>query len=220
MIVAIHQPNYLPWLGFFDKIKKSDCFIFMDNVQYPRRSWVNRVKIKTKGGEKLLTVPLQVRGNYHEIIKNMRIFDEEPWRKKHLLTIEHNYSKAKYYTKFFPEIEKIITGKQERICELNISLTKLVCEIIKLKPSFILGSTLNAEGSGTDLLINMVKAVGGDTYLCGGGASGYQEDEKFTNAGIKLIYQDFKHPEYPQLYGEFIAGLSCIDWIFNTGAKE
>lgn len=220
MIVAIHQPNYLPWLGFFDKIKKSDCFIFMDNVQYPRRSWMNRVKIKTKGGEKLLTVPLQVRGNYHEIIKNMRIFDEEPWRKKHLLTIEHNYSKAKYYTKFFPEIEKIITGKQERICELNISLTKLVCEIIKLKPSFILGSALNAEGSGTDLLINMVKAVGGDTYLCGGGASGYQDDEKFSSAGIKLIYQDFKHPEYPQLYGEFIAGLSCIDWIFNTGAKE
>lgn len=219
MIVAIHQPNYLPWLGYFDKIKKSDIFIFMDNVQYTRGSWINRCQIKTSQGKQWLTVPVITSSVFGQKIAEAKIDYKKDWLPTHLKTIELNYKKTPYFGKFFLQIKEILEQKIENLAELNIKLIEKISDLLGLKTKFVVGFSLNVSGQATDLLINMVEAVGGDTYLCGGGAGGYQEDEKFTKSGLKLIYQNFQHPIYNQLFGEFIPGLSITDFLFNIGNK-
>lgn len=216
-IVAIHQSNYLPWLGYFDKIKKSDIFIFMDNVQYTRGSWINRCWIKNSQGKQWLTIPITTSGVFGQTIAEAKIDHKTDWVSAHLETIETNYKKTPYFGKFFPQIKEILEQKIESLAELNIKLIEKITELLRLQAEFIRGSTLNVSGKATDLLIDMVKAVGGDTYLCGDGAGGYQEDEKFSKNNLKLTYQNFKHPIYPQRFGGFIPGLSVIDFLFNVG---
>jgi len=219
MIVAIHQPCYLPWLGSLDKIKRSDIFIFMDNAQYTRGSWMNRCWIKNSQGKQWLTIPVITSGVFGQKIAEAKIDYKTDWVPTHLRTLEINYKKAPYFKQYFPFIKKILEQRIESLAELNIKLIKKISDLFGLKTKFVVGSSLNVSGQATDLLINMVKAVGGDAYLCGGGAGEYQEDEKFSKNDLKLIYQNFQHPVYKQLFGEFIPGLSVIDYLFNVGSK-
>lgn len=219
MTVAIHQPNYLPWLGYFDKIQKSDAFIFMDNVQYTRGSWMNRCWIKNNQEKQWLTIPIITSGFFGQKIAEAKIDYKKNWVSTHLKTIELNYKKTLYFVKFFPHIKKILEQKIESLAELNIKLIEKISGLFGLKAKFVVGSSLNVSGQATDLLINMVKAVGGDAYICGGGAVLYQEDEKFIKHDLKLIYQNFQHPVYPQRFEGFIPGLSIVDYLFNIGSK-
>ncbi len=221
VVVAIHQPNFFPWLGFFNKIFRSDIFIIMDNVQFPRTggTWVNRVKIIINGKADWITVPVD--RNFHgtKLINEMKICNAVFWRPKILKTIYHSYKHATYFNQVFPVLEELINNPTDSLVEFNLKSIKYLCSCLNIDTSkIVLGATLNCEGKATDLLISMVKAVNGTAYLCGAGASGYQEDEKFFNAGIKLIYQNFKHPVYPQFNSnEFISGLSIIDVLMNCG---
>lgn len=216
MICAIHQPNYLPWLGYFDKIKQADIFIFMDNVQYVKGSWINRCQIRNNEDKKWLSVPILHKGRSGQSINETKIDYKTNWIQKHIKFLEANYRKSACFKKYFPDIKKILEQKMENLTDLNVTLIKKITKWLNLETKFIKGSQLKVYGQGTDLLINMVKAAGGDTYLCGGGAEGYQEDEKFTRAGITLRYQNFQHPVYNQQSGEFIPGLSIIDMLFNV----
>ena len=223
-IVAIHQPNFLPWLGYFNKIFRSDVFIVMDNVQFQKTggTWSNRVQIVINGKPAWLTMPIQ--RNYHgmKTYTEMLINNTEPWRQRLLKTIELNYRKSAYFDDVFQLLHPLISNSTDSLVEYNISIIKSIMTRLSIEESKLkLGSTLNLHSSSTDLLIEMVKAVEGDAYLAGGGALGYQEDKKFAAAGIELIYQKYITPEYDQFNAsQFLAGLSIIDVLMNCGFEQ
>jgi len=191
----------------------------MDNVQYPKGTYVNRVKVKTRGGASWLTVPVKTKGLSDQYLRDAKITNDKLWMRKHLKTLTHNYITTPHFREYFPQIMDIVNRKWILLRDLNIALVRYICEILDIKTSFVMGSDLDVEGVSTDLLVDMVQSVCGDSYLCGGGAIRYQKDYKFYNANITPIYQNYKHPIYPQLYGDFIPGLSIIDALFNVGSE-
>lgn len=223
-LIAIHQPNFFPWLGYFDKIARSDLFIFLDSVQFPKKggTWINRVQILINGKAAWVTVPV-VR-NYHgvRLIKDMKINNNTPWSRKVLKTIEYNYASAPFFQEVFPKICRLLNKPVNSISEYNIATIILLSKMLGFDTSkFVIGSTLDIEGKSTDLLISIVNALNGSAYLCGQGAKGYQDDSRFKVSGIDLIHQLFSHPTYPQAgTAKFIAGLSIIDVLMNCGFKN
>ena len=221
MIIAIHQPNFLPWPGYFYKIAKSDTFVLLDNVQYSKNSFINRNKIKTPQGELWLTVPVKSTGLSDLLIKNVQINNHVDWRKKHLRTLEMNYKRAKFFNQIYDAIEKVYYETDwNNLCMLNTSLLKMTLEELGLESQLIRASELSIEGKSTQLLINIVNKLEGQTYLSGAGGEKYQEEDLFRDAGITLRYYDFDPPVYPQLWGDFIPKLSIIDLLFNCGSES
>ena len=222
-MVAIHQPNFFPWLGYFDKINRADIFVFMDEVAYPKSgnsmgSWLNRVSILVQGKAVWIGCPV-IREHGVQIIKDV-IINSLNWREKLLKTILYNYSKAIYFDETITWLKPLIMNPEENLSDYNTSSILKICDLLGIKTRFIRQSELNTSCASTELLIEIVKKVDGHSYLCGGGASGYQEDEKFNKAGVGLLYQNFKQPSYHQMGKEFIAGLSCIDLFMNCGIEE
>ncbi|HEX8749204.1 MAG TPA: WbqC family protein [Pyrinomonadaceae bacterium] len=223
-VVAIHQPNFFPWLGYFNKIARAGTFIVMDNAQFPKKggTWTNRVRLMVGGQPAWVTMPV-VRA-YHGVrrIEEMRIDESTPWRAKLLKTIETNYRPAPHFAEVFPFISELANNPTDDVTKYNVSAIAALCDALKLDASgLVLGSQLKAEGAATDLLISMVEAVSGTAYLCGGGADGYQEDEKFAERGLRLIYQSFNHPVYQQSgASDFTPGLSIIDALMNCGFER
>lgn len=192
----------------------------MDNAQFSKTggTWTNRVQIIVSGEPAWLTVPI-VRA-YHGVrtVREMRITAEAAWRGKLLRTIDHNYRRAPHFDAVFPLLESSIGNPTTELAEYNLSPIRAICSGLGLKTPIVLGSSLGVGGRATQLLISMVKAVDGTAYLAGGGASGYQEDAEFSEAGIKLIYQEFQHPTYPQFNSAtFKPGLSIVDALMNCG---
>ena len=217
-IVAIHQPNFFPWLGYFDKIIKSDIFVFLDNVQYTKGSWINRVKIINQGQPTWITCPASF--NLGQSIKDVKITDKEWFSNKLIRTINFNYSRAPFYTNVSSIIFEMIRHDELNLSEYNIRIIQNLCDLLKIKTDFKLQSDIKTEKSSTDLLIEIIKSVSGDAYLCGGGATDYQEDEKFAKSGIELIYQNYNHPVYEQFnVVSFVPGLSIIDALMNCGIE-
>lgn len=223
-VVSIHQPNFFPWLGFFDKIARADVFILMDNVQFPKKGggWGNRGQLIINGQPAWVTMPV-VR-SYHgmRLVKNMRISNSTPWREKLLKTVQTNYARAPFFDLIFPLFKNLINNPTDNLTDYNEAAIRAIAKAIGLGTSqLVTGSTLDVAGEGTDLLIAMTRAVGGTAYLCGSGADNYQKDEKFAQAGIELIRQRFQHPVYPQINtSAFVAGLSIVDTLMNCGIEE
>lgn len=223
-MVAIHQPNFFPWLGYFNKIVRADVFVLLDNVQYPKKggSWINRVQVVVSGKSQWITA--NVERSYHgvRLIKDMQIDDHLPWRNKLGKTLAMSYRKAPFFEDVFPLITELLLKDTESLCEYNSSAIRAICSFIGVDTShFLLASTLAVEGSATDMLISIVQSVGGDAYLCGGGADGYLEDSKFEEAGVELIYQEYQHPVYEQFnMKEFVKGMSIIDVLMNCGPSR
>lgn len=223
-LAAIHQPTFFPWLGYFDKIFRSDVFVILDDVQYPKKggSWSNRVKILISSEPNWITVPIIRSFNGTRNINEIEIDNSKSWNSKLLKSIELNYKKAPYFDDIFPITEDLLANPGNVLAELNLKIIYKICSTIGLKTEhFVTASSIKTEGSSTDLLISIVNQTGCNAYMCGGGAVKYQEDEKFEKAGIKLIYQNFKHPVYKQFNtAEFRPGLSVIDVLMNCGAEN
>ena len=224
MICAIHQPNFFPWLGYFNKISRVDTFVFLDEVAYPKsgssmRGWTKRVKI-IAGGQPCWTSAPLIYEHGTQKIKDVKINTSEPWQEKLIKTLLINYKKSKYFPEVFEVLSKLITYPADGIGEFNIHCILELCEFIDIKCNFIRQSELQTKHSSTELLIEITKKVGANTYLCGGGATGYQQDELFQTEGLKLVYQNFEHPVYPQLGKEFHPGMSIIDVLFNCGPTD
>lgn len=224
-VVAIHQPNFFPWLGYFHKMSHADIFIVMDNVQFPKTgagTWINRVQLLINGQPGWVTVPI-VRA-YHGIrqIKEMEINNVSPWREKLLATIQMNYARAPFFKEVFPTLMELINYQHNLLADYNLHILNALVATLNIdRKKLILGSSLTVQGNATDLLISMVGAVGGTTYLCGGGSAGYLEAEKFSEAGIELSYQNFAHPTYFQHNSSnFMPGLSIIDVLMNCGFAQ
>ncbi len=220
-VAAIHQPNFLPWLGFFYKWWQSDIFILYDDVQFVRRGYTNRVKIKTRQGEVWLTVPVKQKGNYFQNIGEIEIDRDVNWKRKLTGTLTAGYSRAPFFRRYFRRLEEVIANDYILLAQLNAALLSWASEELALPVPVIASSSLqDISGSSTQRLISVCRAVGAGHYLSGFGGQKYQEEELFSESGIRLKVYDFKHPEYPQLWGDFIPGLSVVDLLFNCGEKS
>ncbi|MDX2085774.1 MAG: WbqC family protein [Candidatus Melainabacteria bacterium] len=219
--VAIHQPNFFPWLGFFDKIARADIFIYLDHsLTNPRNPlWTKRVKIALNNQEHWLTVPLERPEDNTPFLplKDLRIAEPEKTARKHLATIQQAYGKHPQFRQIFPLIEAFYLSVDPLIANRNIEFIESVCKLLNIQTPRIRSSEKDWERTSTELLIDLTQWVGADAYLCGGGAEGYQQDAAFENAGIQLIYQHFEPTSYPQKGAEsFLPGLSILDWLMNT----
>ncbi len=219
-VLAAHQPNYIPWLGYFYKMLKCDVFILSDNVQYTDASYINRNLIKTPSGSKWLTVNVATKGAYGQLIKEVKINNALNWNVKHWKMIHQYYSRSPHFPEYENELRWVYQKHWDNLAELNETLIKICCKALNINHvTFIKGSSLNTTSKGTDQIIDECRAVGADTYLSGYGASNYMDEEKFKKAGITLKYYDFQHPVYRQLWGDFIPNLSILDLLFNAGKK-
>lgn len=219
MILAVHQPQYLPWLGYFDKMLKADVFCYLDDVQYKKNEWQNRNRIKTADGWQWLTVPVTFR--YPQKIDAVGIDNTSDWARRHLQALVTNYRRAAHFERTVPIFEQALTQRWEGIAELNLYLTERLREVLGIahKPA-VRSSTLACAQDPTGRLIDICRALGADTYLAGAGAAGYMETERFEQCGVRVIRQDFRHPVYPQLFGAFQSHLSVLDLIFNCGPES
>ncbi len=218
----MHQPNYLPWLGFFNKINLCDVFVLLDVVQMPRgQSVANRNKILTPNGEHTLTVPISKHsGPEGKFTYQQALYAEQSWRDKHLKTIQFAYKKAKYYAEVYPLIEEIINNENLFFCDLNCEFIQMVCKQMVIKTELIkLSSILQTFGQKNDLILDIAKAINANVYLCGqGGGLEYTDPNLLNPQGVQIAYTSFKHPVYEQVGKQaFVSHLSIIDYLFNCG---
>ncbi len=213
MLCSIHQPNYLPYLGMFEKIARSDVFVFYDITQYTKNDYRNRNTIKWPNGPILLTLPTFA--SLSQMIKDTK-FDNRILA-KHRKTIQSAYQKAPYFEQYKSIFEEIYAYQWDNISDFDIMITKKLCEILWIQTKIVVLSDLvdHLQSKSTDALIEVCKLVGADEYLSGKDGKNYVEMEKFDEAWIKVYFQDYQHPTYSQLWGDFIPYMSVIDLIFN-----
>ena len=218
--VAIHQPNYLPWMGYFYKMSLSDHFIFLDTVQYSKGSYQNRVKIKTPQGSKWLTQPVSISGSSLPLTKDVKFADPD-WPQKHLAMLHSNYSRSGFWKQYRDELQALLDNHNGKLSEINIRLVKWLAGLLEIEVEFYVASDLDIQEDDPSLrLIKLVKKACGDTYLHGVGALNYQENELFFQHGIEIKSTNFQNPHYRQLWGEpFESGLSVVDLLFNEGLE-
>lgn len=223
-IVAIHQPNFFPWLGYFDKIARSDAFIILDDVQLQKTggSWSNRVTLLVAGQSKWVTGPVDRAFHGTRTIREVTFARDGAWRIKLVKTITANYSRHPFFAETMEVIEPLILNAEPHVAEYNIHAITSVVERLGLDQTKIhRSSELEHHGTSNELLCSITKAVGGEVYMCGGGADAYQQEEVFLRSGLRLSYQNFTHPVYRQVNtGDFVAGLSIIDAAMNLGWHE
>ena len=219
MIVAVHQPQYLPWIGYFDKMRRADVFCYLNDVQYKKNEWQNRNRIKTALDWQWLTVPVRYR--FPEKINEVRINNTTPWSKKHLQALKTNYNRAPYFKAYISIFEDIFSREWEFVSELNIYLIERLKDALQMQEkTTVISSELTLREEPTDRLIDICKALGANTYLAGQGAVGYMDVARFEENGLKVITQDVKHPVYPQLFKDFKSHLSIVDLLFNCGPES
>jgi hypothetical protein len=219
--VAIHQPNFLPWLGYFDKMARADVFVLLDTVALQKTGghYTNRAQFLVGGEARWLSVPVVHGTAARARIDRVTIADRGPWRRKLKMTLQQSYAQATHFAAIMPLVEAVLDMATERLCELNMAGISAIAERLGIRREKIRrASLLDVEGASTDLLIAIVRAVGGDVYLCGGGAGAYQDDSRFRAAGIEVEYQDFRPVPYPQGRRDgFVPGLSAIDALMHCG---
>ena len=223
MIVSVHQPQYLPWLGYFDKIAKSDTFVFLDCVQYKEREFQNRNKICTKDGCMWLSVPVISKGKGRQAISEVLIDNGISWRRQHLNSLKAWYSSSPYFEKYFYFFEELYNRQWVKLVELNVHIIDYLLKELSIKTKIYFESALKVPGAKTDRIIQICKKLNADTYLSGSGGREYLEENKFKEEGITLLYQKFVHPKYTQHSKrdeDFLPYMSVLDLLFNEGPNS
>lgn len=224
MIVSVHQPQYIPWLGYFDKIRKSDCFVFLDRVQYKEREFQNRNKILTRAGWIWLTVPVISKGLGRQLISGVEIDNSAGWGREHSLSIKSAYGRAEFWPLHAPFFEDLYARQWKKLAELNVHIIEYLMKTLAITTPVRFEAELGICGTKTDRIIEICAKLKADTYLSGAGGRDYLEEDKFTKAGIKLEYQDFVHPVYRQQFmktkEDFQPHMSALDLIFNEGPSS
>ena len=221
MVISIHQPQYLPWLGYFDKIDRADIFVFLDDVQFKKNEWQNRNKIKTARGWQWITVP--VIHKFPQEIRQVKINNTINWRKQHLASLMINYQKAAHLDDYIDFFKNLYSREWEYLSELNIYTIKNLLKILGIKTKLVKSSELKLAGKSTEYLVNISKRLGASGYISGEGGRSYLELDKFKHNTIEVFFQDFKCPRYRQLYCQsqrFLENLSIVDLLFNEGKES
>lgn len=220
MILTAHQPVYMPWLGLFHKISLAETFCIFDDVQYTKKDFVNRNRIKTKDGSLWLTVPVES-SNHREIrIKEVRIV-QNGWQKKHFRSIQSAYAKANYYSDYIDQLEELFLKRNwEYLVDLNAAWLDFGLRVLGIDVVIEKASNFKFEGSKSDLVANMCSVLGADKYIFGALGTNYANKSTFEKIGVSICFQDYIHPKYTQLHGDFVSHLSMIDLILNEGPKS
>ena len=216
MKVGSIQSSFIPWRGYFDFIASVDVFVFLDDVQYTKRDWRNRNKIKTPKGTEWLTVPVCYECR-SQLIQQTKIDYSQNWVKQHLNTWQVNYARALYYEDMTKMLTELSRGNEETISQLNIRLIRRICDYLGISTPMVLSSDLALSGAKTDHLIDLLVKLNATTYLSGPSADGYLDKEAFRRHGISLEYKSYDYQPYPQLWGPFEGAVTVLDLIANCG---
>ena len=220
MRISILQPSYLPWIGYFDQIEKVDRFIYLDDIQFTRRDWRNRNKIRTAKGWSWLTVPVIQKNLYTQTLLETQIDYSSNWKKKHLNSIFHNYKKTKFFDLYFPRIEAILIKDWDLLIDLCWELTESLKNWLGISTPTIRSSNLNINEKKDDKIVALCRKLEATHYLTGNLAKDYLNESKFLSYNIELEYHNYKHPIYLQKYSGFFPYMSIIDLLFNHGGKS
>lgn len=221
MRIAIAQPTYLPWLGYFDLIDQADCFVLLDHVQFEKQSWQQRNRIKGPAGLQWLTVPVAFRGRLGQSILDVSIREPQFW-KTHLRAIELSYRRSPHFDRYFPALSKILEEHADSLVDLNLHAIDWLCQLLGVSTKRVRSSEMGAEGKRSELLVNICRQLGADHYLSPLGSSVYLLEEMncFSAAAIAVRFQHYEHPEYRQLFPPFCQYASVLDLIFNEGERS
>ena len=224
MIVAAHQPHYLPWLGYLDKLAKADVFVVMDDLQFEKENFQNRNRVKLDHGPHWLTVPL-LRGKQSDLIVDKRIDNtgrggRHHWQHRHWRTLVTHYGKAPFFPHYAAALEDVFVRRWDYLVDLDLHMLELARNWLRIKVPIVRASSLGLRGARTERILDMCRAVGARSYLSGrGGSTGYLDLPAFERAGVSLVWQQFHHPHYPQRYAGrgFVSHLGFLDLLFNCG---
>lgn len=216
--VAIHQPEHMPWGGFFYKMNKSDIFVILDSVQFTKNNWQNRNRFVSNRGDMFwLTVPVKLKGHIEKEFREIEI-DEDKWKRKYLKTIRANYSKAPYFLEYWDDIEKIISSSYTKLIDLNMCLINYFRTVLGINNKLVFSSSLNVGGNRSALLLNICKKLNASIYISGIGGKSYLDLSIFDNEGVECIFSSFK-PNVSHL-NTFHEGASILDILFLNGANN
>jgi len=222
MILTAHQPQYLPGLRLFDKIARADVFVYLDTVPMESSGYENRNKIKTAQGWQWLTVPISRKGYQGKMVREIEIdYTQQNWQKKHRKAIEFAYGKAPWF-EWFPKFlfEWLYTERFQLLTTLNGHMICILLDALGIKTEFRWANVDEFQGHKSDLVLDMCKKLGATKYIFGVKGRDYAKVEDFERAGIELEFQDYQHPVYPQLHGEFLPNMSVVDLLMNCGPKS
>lgn len=217
MLVAIHQPEYLPWIGYLDKMIRADVFVWLDDVQFSKGDFQNRTRIKGHAGPHWLTVPIVQK--FPQRINEVRVSDT-PWQPKHWKSLVSCYSRAKYFRPYAELFEAFYQKPWEKLVDVDVAALHLIMQALGIEKKWMLSSNLEVTGTKSDLVLNICKKLGASAYYSGRTGSTYLNREDFRGAGIEIKVQNFSHPVYEQLFMQergFISHLSVVDLLFNCG---
>ena len=215
--LVVLQPGYLPWLGFFDQMRRSDTFVYYDDVQFDKHGWRNRNRIKSPTGPQWLTVPVQHHGKGQPLIMETLIDNRSGWARKHVGTLRQYYAGAPFAKQYLPELEALLNRPWTHIADLDIAVAGLLAGWLKLAPDVVRASRLGIDGDQSERLINVCLHFGAKRYLSGSAARDYLDVGRFESRGIEVVWQEYHHPVYPQQYEPFVPYLSAIDLLLNCG---
>jgi hypothetical protein len=219
MIVGIHQPNYIAYLGFFDKMLKSDIFVLLDDAQFSKGDFHNRNRIKVNSGPKWITIPVKsaFRPINEVVINKDAIFSGMVWNEYHFHLIRENYGRSKYFNCFSKMLSEIYFEEYDRLIDINLNMIEFIRQGFRIKTPVFLSSELKIKTSSTQRLIDICNHFEADCYLSGQDGPKYMDMSLFEKNKIRVEVQDFKHPTYTQQYGGFVPYLSAVDALFNAG---
>lgn len=224
MIITIHQPEHLPWLGLFNKIAKADKFIILDSVQYEKNYFQNRNRILGTNGVQWLSIPVSNKGHMDGSIATTQIASDPKnakWRDKYLQTVKMSYGKYPFFNEVFPMLEKAINTETDLFCEINMAIIRAFCDALEIHPEYVRSSELNVDGLKSSLILDICKEINTDVYIAGPSGRDYLDMKSFDDNGIRVVFNDYHHPVYPQRRTEeFVSHLSALDLFMNVGFEE
>jgi hypothetical protein len=217
--IAIVQSSYIPWKGYFDLIRSVDAFILLDDVQFTRRDWRSRNQIKTRDGLAWLSIPVQTRGRYTQLIQETMTSDSE-WARRHWQTLRANYAKTPHFDRYAARLQALYEHPSARLSEINHAFITAICGTLGITTPITWSSDYHARQTRNERLIDLCRAIGGTEYLSGPSARHYLDDAAFEAAGIGVQFADYSgYPEYPQPHGPFEHHVSVLDLLFCTGPR-
>jgi hypothetical protein len=230
MMIAIHQPHFLPWLGYLHRMAHADAFVLLDHVQFERRNYQNRTMIRLKDEARWITVPVIQHSQKERIVDKQvdnRLAGAKWWSPKLFTTLRHAYGEAAFFGRYAPAFRELLDTRFDRLVDLNQAGLDVLREAFGIRTPLVKSSELAVEGARGELILNICRALGADALMVGfGGSRGYLDDDAFARAGVRIVQHQFTHPEYAQCGAKagdaapFLRGLSAVDMLFNCGPQS
>jgi len=211
------QPGYLPWLGFFEQMRRADVFVYYDDVPYDTHGWRNRNRIKTAQGPRWLTVPVRHHGLGRPRILDVEIDNRTPWARKHVESLRQAYARAAHVSDGLPALQAVLERPWQRLVDLDIALAGVLASAFGITTRVVRSSSLDLNGERSERLVRICQQLGATTYFSGAAARSYLDVPLFERHSIEVEWQQFVHPSYPQQHGDFVSHLSAVDLLLNCG---